>query len=166
MGETEQTDIHSLNRLVYNEAAFVRGKTIDHSGWRGLIPRGGVPSDVDHIYNGTDMLDNVMALDDRGRTILLVEYSSSATCWEATSLGQHRLYRHLVEAGQGRIVAALARFNPHTDRRIDSTKDVVRFQVMKWCPEDRVVVYDDARPGAEWVPYVQGVFSPVPDRKD
>jgi hypothetical protein len=87
------------------------------------------------ITDGSSVITNPTVIDNRGQ-VLLVEYSSRCCCWEGLAYGQRAVYRAMVEAGRGRIVAALAK---HPDVAVVDGTDVVAFQTMAWDSEQEAV---------------------------
>jgi hypothetical protein len=106
--------------------------------------------------DGTSIISNATCIDNNGR-LLLIEYSSTFCCWEGLCRGQRQLYRSLVQAGRGRIVAALARHSDDVEV-IDGT-DVIAFQALSWDDEAGAAVCGPVRPGPEWVGFVEGLFT-------
>lgn len=110
------------------EEAYAAGKMLDHSGWHGVLPRNGTPSDVDMTIS-TSQID--MAVDNNG-VILIVELSTRTDKWHELNTGQRLLYENMVWAGQGNIKAALCHIIPAPEKQIDTVNDVVSFSVMCW----------------------------------
>lgn len=114
---------------IHNREAYLREKTLDHSGWLALLPRNITPSDID------------AAVDDAGR-ILLIEMSCVTCDWNDIPDGQHNLYRSLVRAGRGLITAVIAQHRTTTGRDIDTVDNVIGFTVMYHQPGDLLAIND------------------------
>jgi hypothetical protein len=95
------------------EQAYAQGKMLDHSSWR--LPRNITPSDTDFVL-------------DIGGCVLFAEFSSQHQEWVDLQNGQRWAYESQVRHGPH--IAALCFHCVRPDRAINTTNDVVSFQVM------------------------------------
>jgi hypothetical protein len=102
---------------INNEAAYKRSKLSYGGSWRGLLPRGCFPSDIDFLF------------DNNGR-MLFCEMDSDVDAWDNLSGAQLSVYQSAVRHGEH--CAALCKHNVVDDRILDNLNDVASFQVMVW----------------------------------
>lgn len=131
--------MHALKGDIFSIEAYAQGKMLNHSSWNGILPRNGMPSDIDAV------------LDNNG-DLLMIELSSNCEQWFHLSFGQRTLYENLVRAGQGKIMAVLCRQVTPPGEKIDTVKNVVSFQPMWW---DKDIIIGKVYPGEKWITYVQ-----------
>jgi len=137
---------------IYCPEAYARGKMVESSGWNNFLPRGGTPSDIDLIF------------DNYGKRIILVELSSRFCNWHEIPTGQRKVYESLVNIGDGKIYAVLAKHKtPEDGKYIDSFSDIEKFQVMYLGEKDaisemRPMQYLDIE-GSKWTQFVSKLMS-------
>ncbi len=141
----------STNRgAIHNREKYMREKCIDHSGWFGLLPRNGTPSDIDG------------ALDNAGH-VLLFEYSDLTSNWNDYTDGQHRLYRAFVAAGRGLIACMGCHHVTQEGADIDSRRNIIAAEIMSYDPEETVnvdgIIYTRLESNQEYEKFVVDWFS-------
>ena len=124
---------------------YALAKLIDHSGWKGLLPRGITPSDVDAVL-------------DTGKRILLIDFSVKYSEWKDLSYGQRTMYENIVAHGGGKITAVLARHKrPEPGIPMNSLTDIEEFQWMRVVRG--FIVYSQVRGAKYWVPFIKHYFT-------
>lgn len=133
---------HAIN----NVQGYLRSKLLDNSAWLRVLPRGMIPGDMDFVI-------------DNDGNLLFAEIKEGneweVANWDHVGYGQRRVYESIVRAGRGRQTAVLCLVErPPQGTMIDTLKDVFSFQVMTY--QDGEPVVQPARPGPEWLAFVQG----------
>jgi len=115
------------------EQAYAQGKMTDSSSWYGKLPRMITPSDFDMMITEREGIvnSNNIMFDNNGK-VLFVEFNKESAAWDKLSTGQKRAYRNLVNIGQGKIYAALAKITPEPNKKIDTLHDVKEFSIMSY----------------------------------
>ena len=126
---------------IYNEAAYAQGKMLDHSGWRGNLPRSITPSDLDAFW-------------DNNGDFIFAELSSSQTLWSELSKGQVMAYSNLIQHTID--VAVLFKHSVPINRQIDTREDCESFHVM-W--DDSGICLSKVFSGDRWVRFVESWFA-------
>jgi len=120
------------------EEAYALGKMMESNGWSGLLRNGITPSDVDLVF------------DNNGK-ILFCDFSIKYDDWERAICGQRWLYESFIKSAPHCAVLCKHSVKPDLFRKIDTLRDVERFQAMVWDFE-RVLspIFD----GAYWQRFV------------
>lgn len=126
---------------IIREEAYCLGKVLESSGWNGLLRDKITPSDIDLIF------------DNRG-SILFADFSIQCDRWEevkAKLRGQYMAYEAAVAHGPHCAAICKHSVKPDLLRKIDTLRDVERFQVMVW---DYGPVLSPVYDGAYWQHFV------------
>jgi hypothetical protein len=120
---------------IINEQAYIQGKVTESSSWYGFLPRMITPSDIDMIITereGIVKSNNIYFDNGANGKVMFVEFNKESAAWDKISVGQARAYRNLVNIGQGKIYAALAKITPEPNKKIDTRFDVEEFSIMSY----------------------------------
>jgi hypothetical protein len=104
------------------EEAYALSKMFDSSGWNGLLPNKITPSDVDLCF-------------DNNGSIIFADFSNNCDNWDRLDKklkGQRWLYESLIRHGPHCAVLCKHSVAPEMGRKIDTLRDVERFQIMIW----------------------------------
>jgi hypothetical protein len=124
------------------QEAFALSKMHDSSGWNGILRNKIIPSDVDLFF-------------DNDGKIIFADFSNNCDNWDQLDRklkGQRWGYESMIRWGPHCAVLCKHSVAPEMGRKIDTLRDVERFQVMVWDFEPVLSpVYD----GTRWQGFVR-----------
>ena len=123
------------------EEAFALGKMHDSSGWNGLLRDHITPSDVDLCF-------------DNNGSIIFIDFSNNCDDWDELDKklhGQRWFYESVIKHGPHCAALCKHSISPEMGRKIDTLRDVERFQIMLW---DSKPVLSPVYDGARWQAFV------------
>jgi hypothetical protein len=139
MPEPRPGDIRSVQ-------AYQQGKMLQNGGWHGILPRNITPSDIDLVF------------DDRNHGRIMFCEVSRKSHWSECDYGQRTLYEALVRLGARRVFCALLTHNVSPVKNIDTTKDIVSYNLMFYL-NGNIGLSDVLAGGEKWVDLVNRFYS-------
>jgi hypothetical protein len=127
---------------IIREEAYALSKMLDSSGWNGLLRQKITPSDIDLMF-------------DNDGSVLYVDFSITYDNWNDLGQalkGQRRAYESNIRYGPHCAAVCKHSVTPEMGRRIDTFRDVDRFQAMIW---DFEPVLSPIFDGALWSTFVK-----------
>lgn len=110
-------DFFVADGRMHSEEAFAQSKMIESREWKGQLPRGIVPSDIDIVFDSQ-----------LGR-LIFCEFSRDCCSWQDLKVGQRKLYESVIF--KSKSVAALCSHNVPIKDKIQSSR-CDQFSLMAW----------------------------------
>ena len=129
------------------EEAYAQGKMLNNAKWKGFLPRGSTPSDIDMVFQ-----------DMQHQRILFCELSRRQRYWRDVTHAQRHVYIGAITSGQGKSLAVLLNHNVPASRQIDTYSDIVTFQIMSFAA---LLGYTTSSlfNGSDWPNFVKSFYS-------